>query len=288
MTKTTLTALIWLSCFSQLDYAQNLPSESPKCKITQQVGLGYITVHYSRPAVKGRKIFGGLIPYDQVWRTGANLPTFIVLTDTAFIANKKNKLKPGKYALYTIPGLKEWTIIFSKDTALWGAFGYNQKNDALRFNVIVSNSENLTENFTIGFDKLTDNCATIRLQWENTLALIPICFDIEQRVLNHIKQSIAEQAEPDWSIYWAGAKYLLNNKIEFDLALQWINKSVEIKEWSTNMWTKAQIHAARGEYSAAVQAGQRAIQIGTTKENIIYFPYQTTYEAEMKVWAKKK
>jgi hypothetical protein len=287
-TKTTLRILLLTLFFPDINNAQNFPPDSPKTSMVQQIGLGNVSVNYSRPGVRGRKIFGGLVPFNKVWRTGANLPTFLVFNDSVYVEGKQHKLNPGKYALYTIPGTEEWTIIFSKDTTLWGAFGYKEKDDALRFNVKASSSRSLTENLTIEFNDLTDKTATMRLQWEYTIVSFRIQFDIDQRVLGYVKRSISNETQSDWSIYWMGAKYLLNNNLDMNLALLWINKSIEIKQWSTNMWTKAQILAAKGDYDSAIEAGKKAVLIGTAKENVQYFPYESIYEAEMNKWRTRK
>ncbi|MCI0750527.1 MAG: DUF2911 domain-containing protein [Flammeovirgaceae bacterium] len=133
----------------------------------------YVKVMYSQPAKKGRKIFGGLVPYGQVWRTGANETTEI--TTTKDIIVKGNLLLAGTYSIFTIPGEQTWIIIFNKDTGLWGSYNYNDKNDAFRFEVPVESISYISELFTMTFNQ-KNNFADLEIVWDKTRVIVPIQF----------------------------------------------------------------------------------------------------------------
>jgi len=262
--------------------AQSIPADSTKASITQRVGLDDVTLTYHRPNVRSRRIWGALVPYGVVWRTGADYPTFVTFTDATTVEGKP--LLAGKYALYTIPNEKTWTVIFSKNLGLWGAFGYKQSDDALRVEVTPESGE-FTETFTIGFSDVGDDRATIVMRWEKVRVPIRISVDITERVLGYVRQVIAS-GKVDWGTYWKGANYLLKQGHDLELALEWISKSVEMEPGWMNLWTKARVLAARGDYRAAVEAGKKAIEKGKEKENAPYFPYETTWTEEIRHWQR--
>ncbi|MCI0490691.1 MAG: DUF2911 domain-containing protein [Blastocatellia bacterium] len=259
---------------------QKIPADSMRATISQRVGLDDVTITYHRPNVRGRKIWGALVRYGMVWRTGADYPTFVTFTDTTAVEG--HRLPGGKYALYTIPNEKSWTIIFSKNLNLWGAFGYKAEDDALRVEVKPESCE-FTETFTIGFSDLGDDRATIVLQWERVKVPVRIAVAIDERVLGYVRDAIAS-GKADWGTYWKGAKYLLKQNQELELAMEWIDKSIEMEQGWMNLWTKAQLLAARGDYKGALLYGKKAIEKGKEKENAPYFGYETTWRDEMNRW----
>lgn len=261
-------------------FAQRIPADSTKATVSQRVGLDDVTITYHRPSVRGRRIWGALVPYGKVWRTGADYPTFVTFTDATTIEGKQ--VPAGKYALYTIPHQRTWTVILSKNLGLWGAFGYKPNDDVLRVEVVPAVSE-FTETFTIAFSDVGDNHATIELRWDRLRVPIKIAVDINERVIGYIRQVIAE-GKADWGIYWKGANYLLKQNRDLDLAMDWIDKSVAMEAGWMNLWTKARLLAAKGDYKAAVEFGKRAIGKGKEKENAPYFPYETTWTNEINRW----
>lgn len=276
--------IVFIFLVPEFILAQNIPADSPKSTLIQRVGLSDITITYSRPGVKGRIIFGSLIPYGQVWRTGADYPTFIHLSDTTYFGEDKEMAVPSKYALYSIPEKERWTIILSKDTLLWGAFGYKQENDALRFDVIPDNSSPFAETFNISFVDVEDDKANILLHWENTKVVFPVFINIYEKVLSYIVKQIESSEKVDWGLYWKGAKFLLKQKKEQALALEWINKSVDLDGNWFNLWTKAEILAWCGKYEDAVKVGNLAIEDGTSEKNKTYFPYEQVHKQEIEKW----
>lgn len=268
-------------------HAQPFPADSPPATTIQRVGLDDITITYSRPGVKGRTIFGELVPFGSVWRTGANKPTLITFTDTTSIEKSQTRIHPGTYALYTIPGKDQWTIIFSKTTTLWGAYGYDQTNDALRVTVPSKTDNPFKETFLIHFNEVTDHSAQVVLEWERTRVSFTVSVDIKDRILAGMREKLASTDQADWSVYLSGARYLLNNQLELPLALTWIEQSIAIREEYNNLWIKAQILAAQNRYPEAIQAGEKALKKGTTGENAPYFPYEAVYRTEIGKWKAK-
>lgn len=286
--KTALFPLFVLLIVVSTAHSQSLPSESPKASISQRVGLSDIKISYSRPNVRERQIFGTLVPYGEVWRTGANYPTKIEFTDTTFIQGK-HKLPPGSYALYTIPYPNKWTVIFSTNTGLWGSYGYQEKDDALRIEIQPDNNAAFHESFTIQFTDLAHDKARIQLNWDKTEVSFEVSIDIQQRVITSINQKIAEEdtSRSKWTYYWMGADYLLKKDTSLDLALAWITESMKLEEVWLNYWTGAEVNAKLGNYKEAVRLGNRAIEIGSKEENKPYFPYGETYRKQIEIWSKE-
>ena len=160
--------LATLLCFlaAGLTAQIRVPQPSPAATVTQAVGLTKVTIEYSRPSVKNRKIFGDLVPYGKVWRTGANKITTIRFDNDVTLNGQK--LAAGSYGLYTFPGEKEWAIVFHADDKQWGAYEYDEKKDVLRLTVKAEKLDKLEEHFTIAFDNFTASAADVVLRWEKT------------------------------------------------------------------------------------------------------------------------
>src|SRR5271154_1505683 len=153
----------------------DFPAASPGCTLKQRVGLTDIEVDYSRPGKKGRTIFGGIVPYGQVWRTGANAATKITFSTPVKLDGQD--VPAGSYALFTIPGEDEWTIILSKNASQFGAFQYDSKDDLVRFKVAPVELSESIETFTIEFNHIRDESAVLNLVWDK--AVVPIKIEIE-------------------------------------------------------------------------------------------------------------
>jgi hypothetical protein len=236
-----------------------LPQASPAASVKQTIGLTNVTIEYHRPSVKGRVIFGKLEKFDEVWRTGANEATAITFSDDVMINGQK--LTAGKYALMTIPGKIEWTIIFNKKAEQWGAYEYKKEDDVLRIKVkpaIVANVESMI--FT--FSNITANSVMLNLEWEKTKISVKIQVEVDKKVMAGIKESIT--AKPDEKTYRNAANYAFTSSTHADSAMVWINKSISIKENIWNEWLKARICAKAGNYKDALQAAERAAELGKT------------------------
>ncbi len=195
--KKTLLSLLFLSAIgSSVSYAQDLkiPQPSTLQKIEQDFGLGTISIAYSRPNAKGRKVFNGMEPYGIVWRTGANSATVIKFSDTVTMAG--HQVLPGTYGLFSIPGKDEWTIILNKVAKQWGAYSYDAKQDVLRFPIKPKKLDKPIETFTIAFSDTSPEHADLHLLWENTDVVIPFVTDVDARVMGNIAQAMKADKKP--------------------------------------------------------------------------------------------
>jgi hypothetical protein len=233
-----------------------LPRPSPNAKITQTVGLTDITVEYSAPTVKGRKIWGELVPYEKLWRAGANAATKVTFSRDVKIVGRS--LPAGSYALFAIPTKKTWTIVFNKDIAQPGTgAGYKQELDVLRVTVTPTA---IPMHERLGYQILdfTDTKATLTLEWEKLRVAVPIELDTEAQV----QANIQAYSGDTWRPYNNAARYMLETKKDYDAGLQLIEKSLQVKEEWLNVWTKAQLLAAKRKYKEAYPLAQKANDLG--------------------------
>lgn len=268
-TKKALLLLAGLCCM-QLAQAQiDMPQASPKAKLETRVGLTDVELLYSRPGLKGRdkKIFGDLIPYGKVWRTGANESTKITFSEEVNV--KGEPLPAGTYALYTIPGENEWTIIFSNKLDLWGDMGYSEEDDALRVQVKPTAIANPQETFTIDFNNYTSNSADLTILWDNTLVSIPVETEVDSKVMAQIEEKMqAEEINP--STYFQAANYYYQNNKDLDQALDWINKALESREHFVFYNVKSKILAEQKKYKDAIKAAEKSKELASKENNQDY------------------
>lgn len=259
------------------------PAPSPTGTISQAVGLINMEVEYSRPSMKGRKIFGGLVPYGELWRTGANASTKVTFSDDAQANNVS--LSKGTYALYTIPGEKEWTIIFYKNTTFWGAPGpkdFKEEDVAARFKVPVQALSDAVETFTMNIGNLSNDGASLELMWEKTKVSIPIKVDTDAKVTADIK---ATMAGPKAGDYYAAARYYFEGKKDMKQALEWVDKSLEMggdKFWILRL--KANIQAELGMYKDAITTANKSTELAKADGNT---DYPRMNEESIAEWKKK-
>ncbi len=265
-------------------YAQiKVPQPSPLGTLSQTVGLVKIDVEYSRPSAKGRKVFGSLVPYGEMWRTGANASTKITFGDEVQV-NYVN-LPKGTYALYTIPGEKEWTIIFYKNTSFWGvpdAKSFKEEDVAARFKVPAKTVTEKVETFTINIGNLTNSSAELELVWENTKVVIPIRVDTDSKVMADIKSTLAGPKAND---YYAAARYYYEEDKDMEQALEWVNKNLEMageKFWVLRL--KANILAKLGRYQEAIAVANRSTELAKADGNT---DYPRMNEESIAEWKKK-
>lgn len=267
------------SVFAQI----KTPQPSPLGTLSQTVGLVKIDVEYSRPSAKGRKVFGSLVPYGEMWRTGANASTKVTFADEVKV-NYVN-LPKGTYALYTIPGEKEWTIIFYKNTTFWGvpdAKSFKEEDVAARFKVPVKTVAEKVETFTINIGNLTNSSADMELVWENTKVVIPIQVDTDSKVMADIKSTMAGPKAND---YYAAARYYYEEDKDMQQALEWVNKNIEMageKFWVLRL--KANILAKLGRYQEAIAVANRSTELAKADGNT---DYPRMNEESIAEWKKK-
>ncbi|RAI94089.1 DUF2911 domain-containing protein [Algoriphagus yeomjeoni] len=262
-------SLAFLLC-SIVSFAQQIqmPQASPSAKIAQKVGLTDVTVDYSRPSTKDRKIFGELVPYGQVWRTGANGATVLSFSTDVIIDGKN--IPAGQYALYSIPGKSEWTMILSKNIKLWGAIGYQQSDDILRFKAQPAKLSKKNETFEISFANMTDTGSDLSLKWENTRVDFRIETEVDPLVMAQIKEYVIDGDSTDPSLLYSAASYYYTNEKDLNQAYDWINESVSADPKYWTMHLKAKIEAALGKKTEAVETATEAIDLAEEAGNPDY------------------
>lgn len=240
-----------------------LPRPSPNAKVSQTVGLTEITVDYSSPAVKGRKVFGGLVPFGQLWRTGANAATKITFSKDVTIEDKA--VPAGTYALFSIPTATGWTLILNKNPNQGGTDQYKQDLDLARFSVKAQVSP-ARERLTFVFSNTTEATTTLDLEWEKVRVSLPIKAGTEAQVAANIK-GLEGGAWRPWN---NAARYLLESKKDLDHALTLIDRSLSLKEDWFNTWTKAQIVATKGKAADACPLAQKAQSLGEKSDSFFF------------------
>jgi hypothetical protein len=232
-----------------------MPSPSPSATLEQRVGLTDITLEYSRPGVKGRTIFGDLVPFDKIWRTGANMASKITFSDDVKIEGKD--LQAGSYALFTIPGRDKWTVIFSSNPDQSGLAQYKESEDVLRVSVIPEKTDRKMETFTIGINDITDSGATLWIMWDHTAVPVDIAMDVDEIVIADIQRALDPAS--DAGNYFAAATYYYNTGRDLDQALEWINKSIDLgnnRFWVVHL--KANILKKKGNCAEAIKTAEKS------------------------------
>jgi hypothetical protein len=268
MKKLLLIAIIlvfWCSSYAQAkDEKVNfkVPTPSPEATFTQQFGGSEIKVAYGRPQVKGRKIFGGLVPFDSLWRTGAGDCTTIELKEDVIIGDKK--MASGKYALFTIPRANEWVIILNTDVSLHGSFGYDQKKDAHRFSVKPLKTDRFYETFTIEINDFNANgAAVLNLFWENTWVKIPLGNPLDETILTEITQRLIKNQEQNTDLLFQSANYYYATRRDLSQAVKWALAAEKLDPENFSIPNLTQkIYAELQEYPLAIQAAKRALLLG--------------------------
>jgi len=233
-----------------------LPRPSPTAKLTQQVGLTDVTVEYSCPGVKSRKIWDGLVPYDKMWRTGANTATKITFSKDVTFADKP--VPAGTYALFTIPSKGAWTVILNKKPDQPGtATEYKADQDLLRVQ-LKPGAAPFRERLAFIFSNMTDDKASLDLEWEKLRLSIPIGVATAQQVASNITNAV----DNGWRVYANAARYMLETKKDYDTGMKYVDVSLGLKEDWFNDWIKAQLLAAKGGYKDAVAMGEKAQALG--------------------------
>lgn len=236
--------------------APDLPQPSPLSRVQQRVGLTDMSVEYSSPGVKGRKIWGELVPYGSLWRTGANAGT--KLESSKDFTFGGTPLPAGTYALLTIPGKDSWTVILNKNTKLQGGTGgYQESEDVARITVKPESSPP-RERLTFLFSDTTDDSTRLDLEWEKLRVSVPIKVDTRTQAMSNIDKAVADA----WRPHMTSARWLLDNGGDLTQALAYADTSIAIKPTWWNNWVKAQILAKQNQPTAAVAAAEQAQSLG--------------------------
>lgn len=242
-----------------------MPAPSPTQTIKQDFALGSIELTYSRPMAKGRKVFGDLVPYNKLWRTGANSATIIKFTDVVEINGKK--IDTGSYALYTIPGIDTWEIILNKGISNWGVTNYKESDDVLKFKVQAIKMKMATESFTMQFaDVKAESCA-LHLMWEKTAVAIPITAVIKDRIRKQLEQAMLTDKKP----YFPAAQFYNEYDNNQAKALENIQNAVKDNPKAYWMWLyKAKLEKEMGDKAAARASSKTSLALATTEKNDDY------------------
>jgi len=266
--------LLYFLCFLYIPLsAQQLkvPTLSPRSEIKQEVGLTEITLSYARPTTQGRSIFGDLVPYGKIWRTGANASTKLTFTEEVQIED--HSVPAGTYALYTIPNLEEWTIIIHKETKFWSIAGdlVKPENDLCRFTAKVMANPQREESFTMQFKDIHSKGLTVELAWENTIVRFPITVEVDQRIADQMDTLLLQPAAISPRDYYFAAEYYYHNQKDLDQAVEWLDAAL-IK--SPNNFRhgllKSKILSKQGKKEAAIQTTKQAHEWAIVDENAHY------------------
>jgi len=261
----TMAALSGLSLAQSL--VLDLPRQSQHALVSQRIGITDITINYHRPLVAGRKVWGGLVPYGDVWRSGANENTTITFSDPVTIEGKA--LDRGTYGLHMIPTADEWTIIFSKNSTSWGSFTYDKAEDALRVTV-KPHASDMREALTYDFADVKPDSAVVVLEWEKVAVPFKVGVDVHRVVEASLKKQLRNLSQYTWQSWDDAANYLLAEKTDFEDALKYADKSIENEDRFDNEMTKSKVLLAINRKDEAAVAEKRALGLATPLQLHMY------------------
>lgn len=254
-----LTTIVASSAVSYAQAFLDLPRPSQHALVTQRIGLTDVTINYSRPLVKGRKVFGGIVPYGEVWRAGANENTIIEFSDPVSIEGQP--VPKGTYGLHMIPGENEWTVILSKNSSSWGSFSYDQKEDALRVKVKPQAGE-AHEALAYDFDAVTPESATATLRWDQVAVPFKIAVNQKELVPAKLKTQLRGAPQYTWEGWQEAADQLLAYKINLPDALEYANRSIQVEKRFDNLMSKANVLEAMDRKNEAAPLRAEALAMG--------------------------
>ncbi len=280
MKKTILFLMLHLS-FS-MSFAQvKMPALSPVQTIKQEIGVGFIELKYARPSVRGRKIFGDVVPYKTMWRTGANAATLIKFTDKVTINDKV--LDTGSYAVYAIPHKKNWEIIFNKGVSNWGTDGYKEAEDVLRITVPVHKLKKAVETFTIAFENMKPSACDIHLIWEKTDVSFSVTMDVKEKLKAQIEAGLNADKKP----YYQAAQFYNEYETDLPKALMYVDKAIEAN--ATAYWImlyKAKIQEKMGDFKGALKTSQQSMDAAKKADNPDYIKSNKDFQKGVKAKMK--
>lgn len=280
MTKLTTTFLLLTGLLLSLSLSAQIrtPMPSPTASFEQSLGLTTVSMEYSRPGVKGRDIFGELVPYGQIWRTGANAATKITFGDDVMLEG--NPVEAGTYALYTMPGKGEWTVMLYNDLTLGGNVAdYDKEQEYLRFTVEPQAMPMMIESMAFLIDDIRDDQATLSLMWAKTMVSMEIKLSTDEQVMASIERVMNGPSAND---YFAAARYYYETDRDMEQALEWINLTLESTERYWIMTWKARILGKMERYKEATAVSQKAMEMAQEAENMDYVRMNEDMMAEFK------
>lgn len=264
----TLTGAVAIAALTStsLNAQLKVPAPSPSGTVKQAVGLSEITVEYSRPSAKGRVIFGDVVPFGKVWRTGANATTKITFGEDVKVEGKE--VKAGTYGLYTIPGKDSWEVMLYKDLTLGGNVSeYKTENEVIRFTTKPKALNDKVETFTIDVANITASSANIELNWENTRVSFAVVSDIDSKIMKSIEANVINDNRP----YFQAASYYYDNDKDLAKATEWVDKAIAGNPkafWMVML--KAKIQVKQKDKKGAVASAEKVITLATEAKNDDY------------------
>lgn len=234
-----------------------LPRVSPRARVTQVIGFTEVAIEYSRPAVRGRTIWGELVPYGRVWRTGANEATTLSFSTDVYVEGAA--LKAGTYSLHTVPDRRAWTVVFNEIAEQWGSFDYDQANDAVRIEVQPRRTAEQREWLSFAFRELTVDSADVVLHWDHLQVAFTVKTDGLSQALARIDAELPSAAADDWRTPYNAAYFCYYAGVRLDQARAWAKRSAEIEPNLFTLQLVALYLARSGDHRGAVAAGERAV-----------------------------
>ena len=271
--------LLAITGFSQVE----TPQLSPRCNFTQTVGLTDIAIDYSRPSKRNRIVFGNVVPYNKVWRLGANKNSTINISDDIYFG--ADTLFKGEYALFAIPGEQSWELVFYKETSNWGTPDtWDESKVACRLKSQITPLTSPLETMTIAIDDIGTKSATLNISWDQVKVSYPFALQTEDQVVKNIASVMSG---PSASDYYKSAKYYLNEGLDAEKALVWITKAIEMRGESAYWMTRvqAELYANLGKYDQAIEAAKRSLEAAKKSDSSRYIDMN---EKSIIEWTKKK
>lgn len=278
--KRIILSMVAAAIFFSVSLAQIMtPQASPAASVGQTVGLAKVTVTYSRPALKGRTIFGDLVPYGKVWRTGANMATKLTLSEEVSINGQA--VPAGSYGIFTIPDANEWTVILSKDANVFGSFDYKQQNDVMRFTVKPERLTVPTEYFTVEFTDFTPTSAQLAIRWEKMQINIPIKHDPDAKIMAQIQEATAKP-DAKLDVLFTAADYYYEKNRDLKQARTWADKVLDMDKKYWTYYLRAKIAARQGDCQTARTDAQTGLEMAKQAGDDAYVKNHQRILAECK------
>ena len=277
MKKILLSALLIAAVTATEAQQLKTPAPSTTQTIKQDVGLGNIELVYSRPNMKGRPVFGDLVPFGKVWRTGANSATTLTFTDEVTIGG--TKIAPGKYGLLSIPSASEWTLIITKQLDVTSPAAYKQESDVVRVSVKPYALPFAVETFTAMFADVKDNSTKLQMMWDKTMVELPISTEVESKVMKQIESMMGKDNRP----YFNAAMYYADNGKDLNQAITWFDKAID--QNSKAYWIyyqKAKALAKQGKKAEAMTVSMKSMELAREGKNDDYVALNQKLQTDLK------
>lgn len=275
---TSFIILLFLCNVSVVKAQLNLPLPSPNATITQDIGLTEVSIDYSSPGVKDRDIWGELVPYDELWRAGANAPTKITFSNDVMIGGQT--LPKGTYTLMMKPSQSQWEIIFNNDTKGNGVFSYDAADDVLSITVTPETKSDMEERLMYWISAGDNKTGMISLRWEYLKVSFEITVDDTEQAVASIKSTTGRI----WYNLAQSALFYVENELDLNQALTWIEQSISLREHFYSHWVKSLVLEAQGETKEAIKAAEKAMEIGEANPSNFYNANKTKIEEKLAEW----